>query len=250
MEEMPGYLRPFVLSPAECRHERESNLDWYLPESDEPQPAVILVHGGPLPPELHATPRDWPVYRGYGNLLASRGLVAVTVEHRMRVVATAQGPATDCATAVLDVASAVERVRADPRVDPDRIALWFFSGGGLLSTDWLRERPAWLRGVALTYPVLAPMPGWGVDPRFEPSAAVTEPGTPVPPLLLTRVGLEADAVAGTVAVFLKAADDAGVPAEVIDVPNGHHAFDMLDHTDESRRAVEQAANWVSARLTR
>jgi acetyl esterase/lipase len=38
--------------------------------------------------------------------------------------------------------------------------------------------------------------------------------------------------------------------EVIDVPGGQHGFDMLDHTDESRRAVEQAADWVSQRLAR
>ncbi|MFC3960952.1 hypothetical protein [Nocardia jiangsuensis] len=32
--------------------------------------------------------------------------------------------------------------------------------------------------------------------------------------------------------------------EVIDVPNGQHSFDVLDHTDESRAAVERAVRWV------
>ncbi|MBQ1075729.1 hypothetical protein KBX06_21585 [Micromonospora sp. C31] len=248
MSETPSFLRPFVLTPPARRHERVANLDWYVPDAIGPHPAVVLVHGGPLPDGL-PTPRDWPVYRGYGCLLADLGLLAVTVEHRMRVVAGPQGPVTDCATAACDVASAVDRVRADARVDGDRIALWFFSGGGLLSTDWLRERPSWLRAVALTYPLLAPMPGWGVDPRFDPGVAIREPGGPVPPLLLTRVGRERQEMAETVAVFLDAAGDVGVRVEVIDVPGGQHAFDMLDHTDESRRAVDQAADWVSQRLT-
>ncbi len=51
-----------------------------------------------------------------------------------------------------------------------------------------------------------------------------------------------------VAVFLKAADDNGVPVDVLDVPNGQHGFDMLDHTDESRQAVEKAATWITERL--
>lgn len=250
MSETPSFLRPFVLTPPARRHERVANLDWYVPDGDVPRPAVVLVHGGPLPDDLHPGPRDWPVYRGYGCLLADLGVLAVAVEHRMRVVDGPQGPATDCATAALDVAAAVDQVRADPRVDGERIALWFFSGGGLLSTDWLRDRPSWLRAVALTYPLLAPLPGWGVDPRFAPGVALGEPGGAVPPLLLTRVGRERKEMAETVAAFLDAAGDAGVRVEVIDVPDGQHGFDMLDHTDESRRAVEQAADWVARRLAR
>src|ERR1022692_231589 len=63
--------------------------------------------------------------------------------------------AGDFETAAADVAAAVEQARADPRVDPGRLALWFFSGGGLLLADWLRDPPGWLRCVAATYPVLA-----------------------------------------------------------------------------------------------
>ena len=61
-----------------------------------------------------------------------------------------------------------EMARADPRVDADRVAIWFFSGGGLLLADWLRRPPGWLRGVAASYPPLAPLPGWEVDTRFRP----------------------------------------------------------------------------------
>ncbi|MFC0504292.1 alpha/beta hydrolase [Micromonospora costi] len=250
MGETPNFLRPFVLTPRECHREREANVDWYVPEGGQPRPAVVVVHGGPLPPDLEPGPRDWPVYRGYGNLLASLGLVAAVVEHRLGVVAAPDGRVVDYPLAARDVASAVNRVRADPRVDAERTALWFFSGGGLLSSPWLRERPAWLRAVALTYPLLAPLPGWRVDPVFDPAAAIGGTGAPVPPLLLTRVGRERDEVAGTVTAFLRAADDSGVPVEVLDVPDGQHGFDMLDHTEQSRGAVEQAATWVAGRLAR
>jgi hypothetical protein len=32
--------------------------------------------------------------------------------------------------------------------------------------------------------------------------------------------------------------------EIIDVPNGEHSFDLLDPTDESRKAVECAVDAV------
>ncbi len=36
--------------------------------------------------------------------------------------------------------------------------------------------------------------------------------------------------------------------DIIDVPKGHHGFDMLDHTEESRAAVTKALDWAIAHL--
>lgn len=248
MSEIPVHLRPFVLSPSEVDVERSGRVDLYAPDGDGPFPAVVFVHGGPIPPDMQPTPREWPIFRGYGSLLASRGVFAGVVDHRLHVITGPEGPLFDHATASKDVATAVETVRQDPRVDADRIVLWYFSGGGLLSADPLRERPQWLRGVALTYPVLAPLPGWPIDPRFSPVSAIRDPGLPVPPVVLTRVGLENPDIAATVADFLTAATDCGVSVDIVDVPNGHHSFDLLDHTDESRRAVETAVGRVQELL--
>jgi acetyl esterase/lipase len=245
MTETPPHLLPFVLSPAEVEPERAGPIDMYVPAGAGPFPAVVVLHGGPIPADLRPTPRDWPVYRGYGSLLASLGLIGAVVDHRLYVLESAGGVVLDYPTAAADVAAAIETVRADPRVDGDRIVVWFFSGGGLLSVDWLREQPTWLRGVALTYPLLAPKPGWPVDPHFRPIEAVGGSGAPI---VLTRVGLESADVAAAVVEFLAAAGDAAVPVEIIDVPNGHHGFDTLDHTDESREAVELMAARVRTLL--
>ena len=137
-------------------------------------------------------------------------------------------------------------MRADPRIDAGRIALWFFSGGGLLLADWLRAPPDWLRCVAASYPLLAPLPDWNVDQRFRPAEAVGDAGTL--PIVLTRVGRERPPIADTVEAFIAAARASQARLEVIDVPHGQHAFDVLDHTDESRTAVENAFDTVVAHL--
>ncbi|GAB3756307.1 alpha/beta hydrolase family protein [Microlunatus parietis] len=67
-------------------------------------------------------------------------------------------------------------------------------------------------------------------------------------MLLTRDGREQPAVAATVATFLAAAEVAGRPVEVIDVPAGRHGFDSLDHDVGSRTAVEAALDWVSGKI--
>jgi len=229
-------VQSFVLDARTRKAERHGRTDLYLPdEAARPAPAVVFVHGGPIPAEQRPTPRDWPVFQGYGSLCATRGVVGVTIDHRLDDLSSYP-------VAAGDVTEAVELARADPRVDADRVALWFFSGGGLLIADWLRTPPDWLRCVAATYPVLAAPPDW--DDRFRPAQAVARAGDL--PIVLTRAGLERPAVAATVAAFVDAAHACNARLEIIDVPNGHHGFDTST-TPPSREPPSPAPwTWCSA----
>ncbi|MFD8733894.1 alpha/beta fold hydrolase [Streptomyces sp. NPDC059618] len=246
--EPPGHLRPFLLEVPERRRERTGRIDLHFPgdgpsgppESEGPWPAVVFVHGGPVHPDARPTPRDWPGFVGYARSVAGLGAVGVTLDHRLHDLA-------DYGRAAEDVAAAVELVRADPRVDADRVALWFFSAGGLLSADWLAAPPPWLRCVAATYPVLAPMPNWSqVGSRFRPAAAV--PGAQGLPVVLTRVELERAEIAATVEAFLAAAKECDADVEVIDVPGGRHGFETTDRSEQARDAVERALRSVLGHL--
>jgi dienelactone hydrolase len=139
------------------------------------------------------------------------------------------------------VEAAVDRLRRDPRVDGDRLALWFFSGGGLLAADWLREPPAWLRVLALSYPLVAPLPGWPVEERFAPIEAATGAGDL--PIVLTRAGREDPAIAALVEQFVAAAHP-----QIVDVPGGRHSFDVLDDDEASRAAITRATDLVLTAL--
>ncbi|MFE9679851.1 alpha/beta hydrolase [Streptomyces sp. NPDC006285] len=238
-------LGPFLLDAPERPRVRDGRVDLHLPEpqgAPGPWPAVLFVHGGPVPSGHVPAPRDWPFYLGYARCTAGLGAVGAVVEHRLHGL-------TDYARAADDVAEALELLRADPRVDAGRVALWIFSGAGLLAADWIAAPPPWLRCLALTYPILAPLPGWGaVGPRFDPVGALRA-GTP-PPLVLTRAGLETPQIAATVEEFLSAAEETKAPVEVIDVPHGRHGFETHEPTDESREAVSRALRTVLAHLTR
>ncbi|MER5540268.1 alpha/beta fold hydrolase [Streptomyces mirabilis] len=246
VNEQPAHLRPFLLDVPERPRERVGRVDLHLPddhaEADRPRPAVVFVHGGPVHPDVRPTPRDWPGFVGYGRYVAGMGAVGVTLDHRLHDLA-------DYGRAAEDLAEAVDLVRADPRVDGDRVALWYFSSGGLLSADWLAAPPPWLRCVAASYPILAPLPNWGlVDSRFRPADAVRTAGRL--PIVLTRVELERAEIAVTVEEFLAAAEKYDADVEVIDVPLGHHGFETIDHTEQARDAVERAVRSVLGHLRR
>lgn len=233
--EVPAHLRPFLVDVPERPRERVGRVDLHLPEGDGPCPAVVFVHGGPVPEGARPAPRDWPVFLGYARLVADLGAVGVTVDHRLHGVG-------DFARAAQDVQDAVALARAHPRVDADRVALWFLSTGGLLSADWLAAPPPWLRCLALTYPLLAPLPGWGVERRFRPAQAVRAAGRL--PVVLTRAGRERPEFAATVEEFLAAADAAAVGVRVVDVPSAEHGFETQGRSGEARRAVADAARTV------
>ncbi|MFI0975396.1 alpha/beta fold hydrolase [Streptomyces sp. NPDC021093] len=245
----PPHLEPFLLDLPDIPRERTGNVDLYVPEGAEAVegadgagllPAVVVVHGGPVPAGARPTPREWPIFAGYARYAAAEGVLGVTVDHRLHDVA-------DYPRAAADIAAAVELVRADPRVDADRVALWFFSGSGPITAEWLASPPSWLRCLAATYPILAPMPNWGLTgSRFHPAQAVADSGTL--PVVVTRVGLEVPEIAATVEEFLAAAKDCGANVEVVDVPEGHHGFESLDRTDASREAVHRAMRAVLAHL--
>ncbi|MCH0562383.1 MULTISPECIES: S9 family peptidase [unclassified Streptomyces] len=240
--EPPAHLRPFPLEVPEVPVDRRGHVDLHLPtDAEGPLPAVLFVHGGPVPAGARPTPREWPGQVGYARSAAARGVVGVTFDHRLHDTA-------DYARAADDVAAAVEVVRSDPRVDADRVALWFFSGGGLLSADWLGAPPAWLRCVAASYPVLAPMPNWGMaDSRFRPAVAVG--GAGALPVVLVRAGRESPEIAATVEDFLAAAEGRGTDVEVVDVPGGRHGFESADAPDEWREPFHHALDRVVTHLT-
>ncbi|MBM4827752.1 alpha/beta fold hydrolase [Streptomyces althioticus] len=239
--EPPAHLRPFPLDVPEAPRVRHGDVDLYLPpDAEAPRPAVLFVHGGPVPADARPTPRDWPTLRGYAHCAAAGGAVAAVVDHRLHSL-------DDYERAAADVTAAVEQVRADPRVDADRAALWFFSGGGPIAAPWLDAPPPWLRCLAATYPVFGPLPGWGLtDSRFDPARAVANAGDL--PVVLTRVGLETPAIAATVEGFLASAKECGADVDVVDVPHGHHAFETVDPSDESRDAIRRAMRAVLGRL--
>src|SRR5258708_35108593 len=61
-----------------------SKLDVYYPDTYDGQmllPTVLFVHGDG-PPELLQNAKDWTCYIGWGELVATTGLAAVTFNHR------------------------------------------------------------------------------------------------------------------------------------------------------------------------
>jgi hypothetical protein len=213
--------------------ERRGTMDLHLPDAaGRPSPAVVFVQDGPDP----SAP-------GYGSGVAARGVAGVTVDPGLDGGPDAYGRAD------ARVRAAIDRVRDDRRVDADRIALWFFGDSGLLSAEWLRTPPPWLRCLALTDPLLDAPPGRPVWPRFRPITAVEVVGAAAAagvagamragelPIVLTRADRERPEIATAVEAFVAAAEAADASLTIVHVATG-----------EARQAITAAVDRVLATL--
>ena len=234
--------KPFFFDVEPAQRVRRDHVDVHTSSQSAKgrKPAVLFVHGGPISEDQQPLPRDWEGFVGYGALAAASGLVGITFNHRLYTD-------THYPLSAEDLASAIERTRALDSVDPDRIGLWFFSGGGPLAAEWLVEDPEWLRCVAWTYPVLAPPPGWPGDvPRFDTVTAASS--APALPKLLVRVGGEYSFFAQTQDDFVEAARAHDGEVEVIEMPEAEHGFEGHGYVEQSRAAVTRAMRWVASTL--
>lgn len=234
--DLPPFLRPFVLPHEPVDPETVGSLDLYLPGTS-PAPAVLMVHGGPLRPDLPARPRQWTAYQAYGALLAQAGLVGGMFEHGF-VDDDSLGVARD------DVHAALDALRGDPRVDGNRVGLWFFSAGGFLMGSFLEPVPEGVVAVAGTYAAVGDeeLPDIGLVDGIAaaPRSAV--------PLLLVRPEHDFDWIVSATDELLERCSTADRPVDVLDVPGAHHGFENVDDTDATRDAIRRSIAWWAEAL--
>ena len=211
---------------------------------------MILIHGGPLP---RTGAKNMGVFVSYGELLAASGFVAVSFDHRFLSAARLSDAGADVADLVVHVRTNA----ASLGVDPERLALWAFSGGGPFLSAALRERPGWLRAVVAYYAVLdlqqpPPGPDSGLSPElraaFSPVKALGTDAKATPPILVARAGLDNPWLNDGADRFVAAALARGATLDLMSHPQGRHGFDILDDDARSKAIIRRTLEFLRAAL--
>ncbi|MGH9163827.1 MAG: alpha/beta hydrolase [Vicinamibacteraceae bacterium] len=227
------------------------HMDVYSPAGPpRPRPAVILVHGGPIP---KVGAKNMGVFVSYGELLAASGFVAVAFDHRF----LGPGRLTDAGRDVADLVAHVRKNAASLGVDPERLALWAFSGGGPLLAAPLRERPTWLRAVVAYYAILdlqqsppGDNPGMSAELRetFSAIRSLGEDARTAPPILVARAARDNPWLNGTIDRFIQTALNSAATLDLLNHPEGRHGFDILDDDARSKRIIGYTLEFLREHL--
>jgi dienelactone hydrolase len=206
---------------------RELAMDVYRPAGGAPAPAVLLVHGEADPALLRGV-RGWGQYTGWGRLLAAEGLAGVVFEHRAVREAGAAAVQAEVDAAVAAVAGRAGELG----LDPGRLAVAGFSAGVPLAARTIARAGGRIACATLCY---GPLDGLAPHPAL-------------PPLLVVRAGRDRPALNRTIDAFLAAALAANLPVELVNHPDGHHAFDTVDDSEASRRVVRRVLGFLREHL--
>jgi len=231
---------------------RELKLDLYLPQAmTRPAPVVVLIHGGPIEPE--ASPKDWGVYVSYGELLGASGFAAITFNHRYHALGEGRRAAAD----VGEVLDFVRRSGGAWSSDPERLALWTFSGGGPFLSSALGNSPSFIRCLVAYYSVLdlqeVPEEARSaVDPEtlreFSPLAQLAGRDGGVPPLLIARAGRDHSFLNASLDRFVARALAQNAPLELLTHPQGQHGFDILNDDARTREIIARTLAFLRTHL--
>jgi dienelactone hydrolase len=239
------------------RHADETDLlmDVYTPPglpAGARRPGAVFIHGGPIPADLRPAPTDWGVYRSYGELAAASDFVGATFNHRYH-----GWPQLDKAAGDIDAAIEYLRARADSfHLDPDRLCLWVFSGGGRFLARALRDRPPFARCLVAYYAPLdlqhqpgeAPVVPPEIVERFSPVAHLRDDESAGIPLFIARAGLDHPRLNESIDRFIARALAANAPLDVANHPRGRHGFDTLDDHPRTHEIIARTVAFINTHL--
>ena len=236
------------------------HADIYSPglTSDARLPAVKFVSGD-APPAYTRGVKDAGQYVCWGQLIAASGMIAVTFDHRSPH--PPGKPYSMLAEVASDVHDLLQYVRVHAEefgIDSGRLAIWTCSGGppfGL--SDVLREPPTALRCIVSNYGMMNLVHlSDATDPpellallhRYSPVERLRDHPEQLPPMLVTRAGLDRPRLNQSVDLFVAEALRLNVTIDVLNQSKGHHAFDILDDDERSHEIIQYTLAFLKRHL--
>jgi dienelactone hydrolase len=198
-------------------------LDVYLPPepTKSPPPVVVFVNGVGGTEDLSL--RHWGIYRSWAQLVAVTGMAAVLHDVRR------DHAAEDARAALAHVHGKAKELG----IDGDNVILWSSSAnvrvGWPLSTDPAND---FVKGAVVYYGA--------------PDTTLRRLDLPI---LVGRAGLDPPFTNRAIDTMAARALALNAPVTVMNVANGHHAFDLVDDDDQSRAAVRATLDWMAAHLS-
>jgi hypothetical protein len=166
--------------------------------------------------------KDTGQYTCWGRLVAAPGLIGVAYE--------TQEPPGD----IDKVISHIRENGASLDMDVDRICIWSCSSNPSVALPAIMQKGREYIRCAVVYygDMNTNFDYWRQDVPF----------------FIVKAGLDSIDLNESIDRFLEEAAGRSVPVVFVDYANGHHAFDLEDNNDESRRIIEETLQFMQFHL--
>lgn len=223
-------------------------MDVYYPSGPAagPRPAVVFVTGYPDPGAeqmLGRKLKDWNVYIGWAQLVASMGLAGITYEN--------EEPTEDASRVLRHIHDNAESLG----IDRARIGIWSASGNvpnalAQIARGHAVRCAAYLYGYTMDLDGGTAVADAAARWRFVDGMS-DQPFERIPPIpqMLVRAGRdELPGLNDSMDRFAQRAVAAGLPVTIVNHADAPHGFDTLHDTESSRTIMRQVLAYLRMHL--
>ncbi|MBA4138717.1 MAG: hypothetical protein C0518_15535 [Opitutus sp.] len=200
--------------------------------------------------------RNWKWFEDLGQLAAAHGFAAVVPDKRYPRGWDGLLSGTADTKRVLRY---LAEHSAELGIDPQRLCVWSFSGGGRLNAAALAAdvpRAACLLNFYGLLDLTDELASVADETRrnellaqYSPSHVYAALGADAPPWLVIRAGRDGAVINRSIDRLVASALAANAPLTLINSPEAVHGFDGQQHNDESRRLIAAALEFARVHLT-
>lgn len=219
---------------------------------NEKRPVVFLVHG-----EAKGIPnmKDVGQYLSWGRVIASKGIHAITFNHRM----ISDGYSIE--DVIEDIKAVIQHtmIHADELgIDKNRMMIMSFSGGVPFGMYvGMSDLFEGIKGLIAYYGIgdfnyineVLHMPHTDkIAEQYSLKQIVEKRCKEIPPIFLVRAGLDDPGLNASMDKMILQMLSHNLSLEIINHEKGHHAFDMFDDNDRSYETIKMSIEFMQKKL--
>ncbi len=260
--QIPLHKKPIVFQKSEMqnvkiktrKYKENLSIDLYYPphfETTSQYPGIIFVLGyaDTTMENKHKAPKlkNWRAYVDWAKLVASEGIIGINYE--------TLSPEQD----IIDLIDFINMNWKSLNIDKERIGIWSCSGNAAIALNAIRGSYGKYFDCAVFYYGLMISKNkkylqeinnlsksYGFQISKNDSIASL---TPDIPLFIVKSGLDGiPNLNAAMMEVIKEANEGNVPLTFINYSAGHHAFDVFDDNDNSRRIIQKTLEFYKENL--
>ena len=258
----PIHKKPLVFQTSEMQnvkiatkeYKENLSLDLYYPpnfETTSQYPVIIFVLGyadttienKSKAPKL----KDWRAYVDWAKLVATEGMISINYE--------TLSPEQD----IIDLVDFINKSGKSLNIDNERIGIWSCSGNAAIALNVMRgpyrkyfDCAVFYYGLMISQnkkylqEIKKLSSSYGFQISKNDSIASLDPEIP---LFFVKSGLDQIPNSNTAMMeVVEEANESNIPLTFINYSSGHHAFDVFDDNEESRRIIQKTLDFFKENL--
>lgn len=218
-------------------------MDVYSPSGLKPGtrlPAVIFISGA-------SQAKHWNIYKDYGRLVTTYDMIGVEYDKRYERGGGYRNGTQD----TRDLIAYLQQHAAELQVDPERLVVWGFSGGGAILGGLLADDAPSLRGWLASYAIADVLQFAEAAEREQAkqySAAYSAEARTkaLPPIWIARAGLDRASLNEGIDRLVQTLLKKNARFDFVNYPDGQHGFDAFDDKERSREVIRAAFQFILA----